>query len=110
MLSPLPLFIFRDIRMPLCLHAALVAVFLLVLECGRWWYAMPVLFLLQVARESRVLLMADSDRLRMELAVGGTPSIGRISAVRNHADRAQDSRVCGVTYDADYLAAQTRLK
>ncbi len=56
MLSPLPLLIFRDICMPDCLHAALAAVFFLVLERGRWWYAMPVLFLLQVARESTVLL------------------------------------------------------
>ena len=47
---------FREIYLPDCMHAALVALFFLLLVRGAWWYAMPLLFLMQVTRESTVLL------------------------------------------------------
>ena len=55
-LSPMVLIRFREIYLPDCMHAALVALFFLLLVRGAWWYAMPLLFLMQVTRESTVLL------------------------------------------------------
>jgi hypothetical protein len=55
-LGPTILFRFRETYMPDCLHAAIAAVFFLLLVRNKWLYAMPLLFFMQVARESTVLL------------------------------------------------------
>ena len=55
-LSPMLLSMFRDIYMPDCMNAALLALFLLLLTKREWWYALPFLFLAQVTRESTILL------------------------------------------------------
>jgi hypothetical protein len=55
-LCPMTLMLFREIYMPDCMHAALVAVFFLLLSRGAWWYAVPLLFVMQVTRDSTVLL------------------------------------------------------
>ena len=47
---------FREIYMPDCMHAALVAVFFLLLARGAWLWAVPLLFFAQMTRESTVLL------------------------------------------------------
>ena len=56
LLTPMTLFLFREIYMPDCMHAALAAVFFLLLARGAWLYAVPLLFLMQVTRESTILL------------------------------------------------------
>jgi hypothetical protein len=53
---PVILIRFREIYLPDCAHAALVAVFFLLLLRGARWFAMPLFTLLQVTRESTVLL------------------------------------------------------
>lgn len=55
-LSPMLVTMFREIYMPDCMHAALVAVFFLLLARGAWLWAVPLLFFAQVTRESTVLL------------------------------------------------------
>jgi hypothetical protein len=55
-LCPMTLGLFRDIYMPDCMHAALVAVFFWVLARREWWWAVPLLFFMQVTRDSTVLL------------------------------------------------------
>jgi hypothetical protein len=50
------LFLFREMYVPDCMHAALAAVFFLLLSRGAWLYAVPLLFLMQVTRESTMLL------------------------------------------------------
>jgi hypothetical protein len=55
-LCPMTLLLFREIYMPDCMHAALVAVFFLLLARKGWWYAVPLLFFMQLTRDSTVLL------------------------------------------------------
>lgn len=55
-LCPMTLGLFRDIYMPDCMHAALVAVFFWVLVRRAWWWAVPLLFFMQITRDSTVLL------------------------------------------------------
>ena len=55
-LTPMVFHLFREIYMPDGMHAALAAVFFLLVAHGAWWCAVPLLFLMQVTRESTVLL------------------------------------------------------
>jgi hypothetical protein len=55
-LAPVVLLEFREIYMPDIMHAAFAAVFFLLLVRGALWYAVPLLFLMQVTRESTLLL------------------------------------------------------
>ncbi len=55
-LTPILLYRFREVYLPDCMHAALAAVFFLALSRGFTWFAVPLLFLMQVTREATVLL------------------------------------------------------
>lgn len=55
-LSPMLVSMFREIYMPDCMNAALLAVFFLLLARGAWVWALPLLFLAQITRESTILL------------------------------------------------------
>jgi hypothetical protein len=55
-LTPMTLYYAREIYGSDCVHAGLTAIFFLLIAKGLFWFAIPLLFVLQLARDSTLLL------------------------------------------------------